>query len=80
MEILTTISQSPDVYFIVGKPVYFYDGTITCYNGTHMILTIVAISVLVFMVAPPPLIVPLIVSGVLPTGPVFADALAQGLR
>lgn len=65
---------------ILGKYVFFYDGSITCYKSTHLILTGVAVGVLGFMVVPPPVLVPLIVSGVLPTGPFFADALSQGLR
>ena len=43
-------------------------------------MTAIAIAVIVFVVLPPPVLVPLLVCGCIPVGPGISDGLAQGLR
>ena len=55
------------------------DGSVHCYHGSHLTMTIIAILVILGCVLPPPILVALIVNGHLNVGPSIVDALTQGL-
>ena len=63
-----------------GDNKFFYDGTVTCYKGLHLVMTIVAVVVLVFFVILPPLAVLLMCYGVINIPLQVIDAFTKGLR
>ena len=66
--------------FVAGKSVFFYDGTVECFHGTHLVLVIVSSIVLLFFVLVPPVAVLLICTGRTNAPLQVADALTKGLR
>ena len=60
--------------------VFFYDGTMKCFQGQHLPMAVIAILVLVFLVIPPPMMVLLLTKGCWKVDPQFANTLRSGLR
>ena len=65
---------------VAGKSVFFYDGSIRCFHGSHLPIGIVAIIVLVVLVIPPPIAVFLITNGYWRVNPQWVGTLANSLR
>ena len=65
---------------VADKNVFFYDGTMECFHGNHLLMAVIAILVLVFLVIPPPIIVFLLTKGYWRVDPQYANTLRSGLR
>ena len=75
------ISLTYQFHLITGRGNVFYlDGSVKCYVGTHLLVTVIAVCVLFIVVLPPPIMVPLAVNGQISLNPSITDALTQGLR
>eukprot|EP00111_Clytia_hemisphaerica_P001419 TCONS_00004031-protein len=62
-----------------GRRIFYLDGSVRCFQGSHLTMTFIAAVVLLMAVFPPPILVALIVNGYLNFGPSIVDALTQGL-
>ena len=62
------------------KHVFFYDGTMECFNDQHLPMAVIAILVLVFLVIPPPIMVFLLTNGYWRVDPQYVNTLTSGLR
>ena len=65
---------------VAGNHVFFYDGSIQCFHGSHLPIGIVAIIVLVVLVIPPPIAVFLLTNGYWRVKPQWSDTLTNSLR
>lgn len=61
------------------RRIFYLDGSVHCFQGSHLTMTIIASLVILGCVLPPPILVALIVNGYLNVGPSIVDALTQGL-
>ena len=59
---------------------FFYDGTVECFHGNHLVMFIISSIVLVFFVIVPPVAVFLISTGRSNAPLAVMDALGKGLR
>lgn len=62
-----------------GRRIFYLDGSVRCFQGSHLTMTFIASIVLLLAVFPPPILVALVVNGYLNFGPSIVDALTQGL-
>ena len=62
------------------KSVFFYDGSVSCFEGEHLPMAVLAFIVLSAFVIPLPIIVLLITTGRWKLGPQIGDTLMDGLR
>ena len=65
---------------VAGNHVFFYDGSIQCFHGSHLPIGIIAIIVLVVLVIPPPIAVFLLTNGYWRVKPQWSDTLTNSLR
>ena len=65
---------------VAGNYVFFYDGSIQCFHGSHLPIGIIAIIVLVVLVIPPPIAVFLLTNGYWRVKPQWSDTLTNSLR
>ena len=65
---------------VAGNHVFFYDGSIQCFHGSHLPIGIIAIIVLVVLVIPPPIAVFLLTNGYWRVNPQWVGTLANSLR
>ena len=59
---------------------FFYDGTVECFHGKHLVMVIVSSIVLVLFVIVPPVVVFLISTGRSNAPLAVMDALCKGLK
>ena len=62
------------------KYVFFYDGTVTCFEGRHRALASFALVVMVMFIIVPLIIIVLLTKGIWKVDPQYANALTNGLR
>ena len=65
---------------VAGNYVFFYDGSVQCFHGSHLPIGIIAIIMLVVLVIPPPIAVFLITNGYWRVKPQWVDTLTNSLR
>ena len=59
---------------------FFYDGTVECFNGKHLLMVIISSIVLIFFVLLPPFVVTLIAMGRTNVPLQVVDTVTKGLR
>lgn len=62
------------------KLVFFYDGNVECFKGEHLAMSFLAVSVLVGLVVPLPVIVLVLTKGYWRVDPQYVNTLINGLR
>ena len=62
-----------------GKMVFFYDGSVSCFEGEHLPMAVLAFILLVFVILLP-IIILLITTGRWKVDPQYRDTLTDGLR
>jgi len=62
-----------------GKRVFFYDGSVSCFEGEHLPMAVLAFILLVFVILLP-IIILLITTGRWKVDPQYRDTLTDGLR
>ncbi|KAK3755304.1 hypothetical protein QZH41_014610, partial [Actinostola sp. cb2023] len=65
---------------IDDKMVFFYDGTVKCFEGEHLFIAVIAMLVLATFVIPPPLVIILLTKGYWKVDPQYLSTLTEGLR
>ncbi|XP_032221183.1 uncharacterized protein LOC116603702 [Nematostella vectensis] len=63
-----------------NKMVFFYDGNVQCFQGRHLIVSIVALLVLTFLVIPLPIVIVLLTRGYWKVDPQYFSTLTEGLQ
>eukprot|EP00794_Sanderia_malayensis_P007820 gene7820-8667_t len=63
-----------------GEVVFFYDGSVRCYNGRHLLMILASSVVMLCFVILPPLLVVLMCFGIVTVPLQVVDALTKGLR